>query len=333
MCVKDVKMKKTLIIVFSCCLFSSLSDGQDLARGEVYGGYSYSSVSTSGLTPSRQNYNGWETSFSMNLKHWIGAESDVSSYFQNFDLVAPGTTSSVNLNMRGYDFLVGPRISYRPVFVHALFGIDRLSATAPGLDATQNKFASALGGGVQWYFSRYLGVRISTDYLFTHHNIFGGASALQNNLRAGAGLVYRFGSNSRPEGKAPAARPRPEPQATKVTVARAARPEPATRITATKSAEPIAPEPRVAAVGYVASLGIQTSTAPMGVQLLEVTHGSVAEFAGLHPGDVIDSVDGKPVRTPAELSSALSGHARGDKVKLGYMVNGYWQAETTVTLQ
>lgn len=324
-------MKKTLIIVFSCCLFSSLSVGQDLARGEVFGGYSYSSVSTSGLTPSRQNYNGWETSFSMNLTRWIGAESDVSSYFQSFDLVAPGTTSSVNLNMRGYDFLLGPRINVRPVFVHALFGIDRLSATAPSLDATQNKFASAVGGGVEWHFSRYLGLRMSADYLFTHHNIFGGSSALQNNVRASAGLVYRFGGNNPKEAKAPAARPRPEPQATKVTVAQAARPEP--EATATKSAEPIAPEPRVAAVGYVASLGIQTSTAPMGVQLIEVIHGSVAEFAGLHPGDVIDSVDGKAVRTPAELLSALSGLARGDKVKLGYMVNGYWQAETTVILQ
>ena len=327
-------MKKTLIIVFFCCLFSSLSVGQDLARGEVYGGYSYSSVSTTGLTPSRQNYNGWETSFSMNLNRWLGAESDVSSYFQNFDLVAPGTTSSVNLNIRGYDFLLGPRINFRPVFVHALFGIDRLSATAPSLDATQNKFASAVGGGVEWHFSRYLGLRMSADYLFTHHNIFGGSSALQSNVRASAGLVYRFGGNSPTEAKAPATRPRPKPQATKVTVAKAVRPEPeATRIAATKSAEPIAPEPRIAAIGYVASLGIQTSTAPMGVQLLEVTHGSVAEFAGLHPGDVINSVDGKPVRTPADLSSALSGNARGDKVKVGYMVNGYWQAETTVTLQ
>jgi PDZ domain-containing protein/outer membrane protein with beta-barrel domain len=324
LCLKDAKMKKIFAFMLLCYVPSSLCVAQDLTRGEVYGGYSYTSASTNGLIPPRQNYNGWETSFSMDLRRWIAAESDVSSYFQNFDLVSTGSTTAVNLNLRGYDFLVGPRVNFRPVFVHALFGIDRLSATAPSLHATQNKFASAAGGGVEWRFSRSLGLRMSADYLFTHHNLFGGSSALQNNVRASAGLVYSFGGNTGPEQKAPAAHQRPEPQ-----------PRRATMPQATKPAAPnVQPQPSVVpAVGYMVSLGVRTRTAEIGVKLLEVNRGSAAEFAGLQPGDVIESLDGKPVRTPAELSSALSAHARGDKVKLGFMVKGYWHAETIVTLQ
>ena len=59
----------------------------------------------------------------------------------------------------------------------------------------------------------------------------------------------------------------------------------------------------------------------------EATRGSAAEFAGLQPGDVIEPVDGKPVRTPAELAAAISGHVRSDKVKLGFMVKAYWRKQ------
>jgi hypothetical protein len=51
-------------------------------------------------------------------------------------------------------------------------------------------------------------------------------------------------------------------------------------------------------------------------------------LSGLHPNDVINSVHGKLVRTPVELTAGLSGKGQGQKIRLGYLVRGQWQTET-----
>jgi serine protease Do len=52
-----------------------------------------------------------------------------------------------------------------------------------------------------------------------------------------------------------------------------------------------------------------------------VAHGPAAE-AGVISGDVIDSVDGKPIKGAAALSKAISGTAPGTSVKLGVIRDG-----------
>jgi PDZ domain-containing secreted protein len=47
---------------------------------------------------------------------------------------------------------------------------------------------------------------------------------------------------------------------------------------------------------------------------------------------VANAVDGKPVKSPMELAAALSGRTTGDKVRLGYAINGAWNSETIVVL-
>jgi S1-C subfamily serine protease len=70
-----------------------------------------------------------------------------------------------------------------------------------------------------------------------------------------------------------------------------------------------------------------------GAEITEIAPGSIASFAGLRVGDIINAVDGTPVKTPIELESALTNREPGTKVKIGYMVRGYWQAQTEVTLK
>lgn len=83
----------------------------------------------------------------------------------------------------------------------------------------------------------------------------------------------------------------------------------------------------------ISALGLSASEAESGgAQVRKVVPGSLAAFAGLHAGDVINSIDGKSVRTPMELAAQLSEHKPGDKIKIGYLVNGYWQGETVVIL-
>ena len=45
------------------------------------------------------------------------------------------------------------------------------------------------------------------------------------------------------------------------------------------------------------------------------------ELEGLRAGDVVQSVDGKPVASPRALMEALGGHDTGDKVDVGYLRN------------
>jgi len=70
-----------------------------------------------------------------------------------------------------------------------------------------------------------------------------------------------------------------------------------------------------------------------GAEITEIAPGSIASFAGLRVGDIINAVDGIPVKTPMELESALANRAPETKVKIGYMVRGYWQAQTEITLK
>jgi S1-C subfamily serine protease len=69
-----------------------------------------------------------------------------------------------------------------------------------------------------------------------------------------------------------------------------------------------------------------------GAEVIDEAPDGVAALAGLHRGDVINAVDGKPVRTPMELAAELANRQAGDKLRLGYLIHGEWQAETVVLL-
>ena len=65
-----------------------------------------------------------------------------------------------------------------------------------------------------------------------------------------------------------------------------------------------------------------------GAVVQEVTPDSPAARAGLQPGDVVVSIDGKAVQDRSELVAAIRGHKPGDKVTLVVVRGGN---ETTIT--
>jgi S1-C subfamily serine protease len=88
----------------------------------------------------------------------------------------------------------------------------------------------------------------------------------------------------------------------------------------------------------IPALGISVSPAQEGegVQIVEIEPGGVGALAILHVGDVINSVDGKPVKTPMELATEIENRPQGSHVRLGYLYRstalGMYQKETVVIL-
>lgn len=292
------------IFVLACCLvISGCAFSQD-SRADVFAGYSYVNIDTNGLS-SRQNANGWEASVAGYFNKWFGVEGEGSGYYKNF--------TGLSVKVTDYAFAAGPRVNLKPLFVHALFGGDHLSCNGCG---SQDSVAGLAGGGVQWRIAGLWSVRASFDYVFTRHNILGGPSVTQNNFRAGAGIVYSFGARHRMAKAAPTVEPRPAP-------APPAEPAPMPM----PSPHRVAVSPKLDALGIVVASGRNA-----GAEIVDESPDGLAALAGLRPGDVINAIDGKAVRTPQELAAEFSSRQAGDRVRIGYLIKGAWQSEVVVEL-
>ena len=179
-------MTKTYVLLVMCLFLSTFSIAQEFPRVEVFGGYSYLHFKPEGATALNLNY-GWNSAMQFNVNRLIGFTADVSGHYG---------TPVAGVNFNSYSFLFGPVASNRfkeaTVFVHALAGANRISASTSGLSASDTAFAMAFGGGVDTNVTHHVSVRaIQLDYLFTKHGT--APMNVQNNVRASAGVVFQFG--------------------------------------------------------------------------------------------------------------------------------------------
>ena len=82
----------------------------------------------------------------------------------------------------------------------------------------------------------------------------------------------------------------------------------------------------------IPALGVYVVQSDHGAKIVDLSPKGAAASVGLALGDIIDSVNGSPVKGPTELTSALSTISPGSKVLLGYAIRGMWHSEATVTL-
>ena len=134
----------------------------------------------------RQSGNGFQSSVTVNANRWLAAEGTVNGDFKNNPLSVA--------NFYDYDLLAGPRVNIRPFFVHALFGVDLLTASVGGSPSfSQSSVAGALGGGGQWRIRPLWSVYTSVDYVVALHSLPGNPATTQNNVRFSAGIVFHIG--------------------------------------------------------------------------------------------------------------------------------------------
>jgi outer membrane protein OmpA-like peptidoglycan-associated protein len=165
--------------------------GRLLPRYEIAGGYSFVNYNP-GEPFDRFNSHGGTGSFTYNASRLLGLTGEVGSYhFGSRDISTVGGIFTTymfgpRLNLRRFDYFVP--------FAEALFGAASAGVNLTG-DQKKQTFALAIGGGVDMVILKHLSWRVAQiDYLQT--NFTGpslGGSAVQNSLRLGTGLVYRFG--------------------------------------------------------------------------------------------------------------------------------------------
>jgi hypothetical protein len=280
-------MRKFVLVLGAVLGLSGFAFAQEVPRVEVYGGYSYLNLDTNNLGP-RQSANGWEASASGDFNRWLAIEGDFAGYYKTYgvDLTSLGL-GTFNVNVHDYSYFGGPRITLRPAFFHVLVGGDKLTGSALGFSASQTRFATAFGGGVQWKVAPHMAVRASADYVLTHHNIFGGSGFTQNNIRASVGIVYTLGGTSQGSSRLRNPTPRISAQQT--------------------SSTPAQSEP----TSEAALLGVSGYEYQAGFKITAVRVGSPASQLPLNPGDVILKIDGREVHNSREIESAIAASTSG----------------------
>jgi hypothetical protein len=126
--------------------------------------------------------------------HGLGVVADVAGLH-----TANANSSGVGLDLVTVTF--GPRYTWSPahrrlsLFGQALVGeangLNSIFPSFTGADASAQGLAIQVGGGINWPLTRHISARgVEADWLRTQ--LPNSTTNVQNNLRIGTGLVYRF---------------------------------------------------------------------------------------------------------------------------------------------
>jgi len=196
-------MRKILVPVFLVLSCGGLAGAQTPTSGNIFFGYSYYN---SGLVVDRASLNGWDGSLEGKVFPHVGIVADFSGHYGSQDFpVCPvfvpvgsggGGCATANASTHQLNVIFGPRISFsmgrwKP-FGQGLFGLAHVSSNGFGSD---NSFAMALGGGLDYRIVKPVAWRFQLDYMRTQITLtsFGFSPGLaQSNFRMSTGIVLRF---------------------------------------------------------------------------------------------------------------------------------------------
>jgi hypothetical protein len=133
--------------------------------------------------------NGGSGYFEYNLNKVVGLVGDFGGY----------ANTNIGVDHRVFSYMFGPRFNWRhsrlTPYVQFLFGGAYAWDSAVGISTTQNGFASAAGGGLDFRLTRHIAFKpIQVEYVATQlPNAVTNVNRNQNNIRYSAGVVFQLG--------------------------------------------------------------------------------------------------------------------------------------------
>jgi opacity protein-like surface antigen len=186
-----MKLKFVVSLLAVLSLFGASAHAQEGSKVDVFVGYSYLQVNPGVRGSDSFHLHGGSASVDYNFKSWLSAVADFGGYNQGR---VPFTRTSGTLGT----YLFGPRVSYRHFgkltpFGQVLFGTAHADRQVFGTLGTQNAFAMAVGGGVDYQLFRHIALRpVQGDYLLTRFRVGALPKRTEDNARISTGLVLRF---------------------------------------------------------------------------------------------------------------------------------------------
>jgi opacity protein-like surface antigen len=176
-------MRRMILASLGLLLMSAPGWAQEASvpKAEVFGGFSLSSVGTSGVTPAtRTSFYGWQGSANANLLRNFALVGDFGGQYK----------SIAGISMSNYQMLFGPQVSARmdkvTPFAHMLFGVNRTSA----LGFSSDNLGLGVGGGLDINVTPKLALRVPQ---FDWTPVRAGGIWNNNIVRVGFGLVVKLG--------------------------------------------------------------------------------------------------------------------------------------------
>ena len=175
-------------------------------RYEVYGGVNFENFQAGQNLPKRMNFAGAEAQGTWWLRDKLGATADYRFEGGTTPVLPNNYYNRVAIfqnNFLGGVTYRGPKGRYAAVDYHALAGVSQgifdqafnnrqggspLTPSQVGLYTNRTKFMSALGGSIDFNYTRNIAVRLQPDLILEHYG-----TELREFVAVSGGIMYRFG--------------------------------------------------------------------------------------------------------------------------------------------
>ena len=217
---------RKLVLVLGVLLFCSVAaQAQDPGgRVEIFGGYSYGQWNTGDVLSNsgHVSMSGWHVAPALKINRFLSVTGDFSGYAGSFGIFVNDTQTGIpgfgfdsHFHSRVRTYSAGPEVGVRFAhlrpFAHVLVGVTHGIVYDRELDQNgnvvktqteQKRLSYALGGGLDVNLTKHISLRaLEVDWFRnsfsdldpTDPNGILTKAGRQNNARASAGIVYRFG--------------------------------------------------------------------------------------------------------------------------------------------
>jgi opacity protein-like surface antigen len=166
---------------------TAVVSAQEVVTPKYEVGLNYSWLHVNSANQDRQRTgNGGSGYFEYNLSPVVGLVADIGGY------------ANTRINDRLMTYMFGPRFNWRhsrlSPYVQFLFGGAYVWNDLNTASTTQNAFAMASGGGLDYNLTNRIAIKpIQVEYVMTQIDSTKGFGSHQNDIRYSGGVVFRFG--------------------------------------------------------------------------------------------------------------------------------------------